>query len=87
MRRRDFFLTFETENHEEFSRILDLYLKMKVAIGNPDRIAFGMEHEKIDLWNVAGEITGFELTGKTFIRIDVYKDELIERKRKYLRII
>ena len=82
MRRRDFFLTFETENYEEFSRILDLYLKMKEAIGNPDRIAFGMKHEKIDLWNEAGEITGFELTGKTIIRIDVYKDELIERKRK-----
>lgn len=82
MRRRDFFLTFEIDNHEEFSRILDLYLKMKEAIGNPDRISFGMEHEKIDLWNEASEITGFEIIGKTIIRIDVYKDELIERKRK-----
>ncbi|MDE0582015.1 hypothetical protein ON064_03015 [Planococcus sp. A6] len=82
MRRRDFFLTFETESHEEFNRILDLYLKMEEAIGNPDRIAFGMEHEKIDLRNEANEITGFELTGKTIIRIDIYKDELIERKKK-----
>ena len=82
MRRTDFFLTFETENDEEFKRILDLYSKMEDAIGNPDRIAFGMEHEKVDIYNEAGEIVGFELTGKTIIRIDVYKDELIERKKK-----
>ena len=82
MRRRDFFLTFETENDEEFNRILDLYFKMEEAIGNSDRIAFGIKHEKVDVLNEIGEIIGFELTGKTIVRIDVYKDELIERKKK-----
>ena len=82
MRRRDFFLTFEIETDEEFKRILDLYMKMEKAIGNPDRIAFGMKHEKLDIFKETGEISGFELTGKTIIRIDVYKDELIRRKKK-----
>lgn len=55
---------------------------MKEAIGNPDRIAFGMEHEKRDIFDETGKIIGFGLTGKTIIRIDVYKDELMERKKK-----
>lgn len=82
MRRRDFFLRFEIENDEEFKEILDLYSKIEEAIGNPDRIAFGMEHEKREIFNETGEMIGFELTGKTIIRIDVYKDGLIERKKK-----
>ncbi|WP_341959909.1 hypothetical protein NM897_09195 [Planococcus maritimus] len=82
MRRRDYFLTFESENDEEAARIRALYFKMIEAIGNPDRIAYGTEHEKLDVLNDDEEIICIEYTGKVFHRIDIYCDELINRRKR-----
>lgn len=82
MRHRDFFFTLESTNDEEAAKIVDLYLIMKEAIGNPDRIAYGTEHEKQDILNENGEVISFNHTGKVTHRIDVYKDEEIERRKR-----
>ena len=82
MRHRDYFLTFESMTDEEAARIRELYFKMIEAIGNPDRIAYGTEHEKLDVLNDNGEVVCIEYTGKVFHRIDVYRDELIDRRKR-----
>lgn len=82
MRYRDYFLTFESTTDEEAARIRELYFKMMEAIDNPDRIAYGTEHEKLDILNDDGEVVSIKYTGKVFHRIDVYRDELINRKKR-----
>ncbi|WP_394122208.1 hypothetical protein [Planococcus donghaensis] len=82
MRRRDFFFTLESNSDEEAARIVSLYLIMREAIGNPDRIAYGTEHEKKDVLNENGNVEFINYTGKVTHRIDIYKDEEINRKKK-----
>ncbi|WP_033544189.1 hypothetical protein [Planococcus sp. CAU13] len=79
MRPRDFFLTFETENAKEAERIIDLYIQIKEKIGE-DRVAYGLENEKEDILDDDGNLKSVRLTGRHLHRIDVYKDELIERR-------
>ena len=81
MRPRDFFLTFETENDKDAGKIVDLYIQIREKIGE-DRVAYGLENEKEDILDDDGNLKSVRLTGKHLHRIDVYKDETIERRQK-----
>lgn len=76
MREIDFILTFETESLEESERVVTLYLQMKKALGNPDRIVLGLEHERKE---VRGAPDLLEVTGKQTYTIHIYKSEKLKR--------
>lgn len=78
MRNVDFVLTFETYSTEESDRVSALYMQIKKALGNPDRIALGIEHERNE---IPGEIGVIDITGKQTHTIHVYESEKINRKR------
>lgn len=84
MRSKDFFLTFETENDKDAETIMDLYIQIQKAIGK-DRVAYGLTHKKEDVLDDNRKLKSVRLTGKRIHRIDVYKDEHMDRRPKKSR--
>lgn len=81
MRPRDFFLTFETQNDADARKIFDLYIQIKEKVGE-ERVAYGLRNEKEDIFDDDGNLKSVRLTGRHLHRIDVYKDELIDRPKR-----